>query len=260
VGDLFSARRTIQALAGRQIQMRYSGTLFRGAWEILHPVVTILLYWFVFSIAFKARGPEGIPFIAYFITGMLPWMCFAEGIQSGGQGVVSHGFLIKKMVFKSELLPFVFLVAGGLNHGLLMILASGILIANGVPITWCWLQVAYYFITMCSLMLGLQWLLSSLTVFHRDLGQAVTMGLNVVFWSTPVVWVAKSVLSPEYQWVLFLNPLCYIVEGYRASLLYNEPIWLNWQQALYVWALLVLLAATGFTVFRRLKPHFGDVL
>lgn len=260
IRGLYRERRTIRALASRQILSRYSGTLFRGAWELLHPVVTILLYWFIFSVAFKAKGPEGIPFIVYFITGILPWMFFADGINNGAQGVVSHSFLVKKMVFRSELLPFVYLAAGGLTHGLLMSLASGVLIANGVQVSWHWLQLAYYFLTLCSLMLGLQWLLSALTVFHRDLGQAVTMGLNVWFWSTPVVWVAKGLVPPEYQWFLFINPLYYIIEGYRASLLYHEPLWRNWQQGLYVWGLLIVLAAVGSQVFRRLKPHFGDVL
>jgi lipopolysaccharide transport system permease protein/teichoic acid transport system permease protein len=257
---LYRERRTIHALAERQIVSRYAGTLFRGAWELIHPAVTILVFWFVFSVAFKAKGPNGIPFIMYFVTGILPWMFFAEGINSGTQGVIAHSFLIKKMVFRSELLPFVYLTAGTVNHGLLLILASVVLFANGVHFAWYWFQTIYYFFTLCVLMLGLQWLLSAITVFHRDLGQGVAVGINLWFWATPVVWVADGVVPSEYRWLLFANPVYYVIEGYRGSFLYHEPFWNHWQQGLYVWALALILGVSGAVVFRRLKPHFADVL
>lgn len=239
---------------------RYAGTLLRGAWELIYPAVTILVFWFVFSVAFKAKGPDGIPFIVYFVTGILPWMFFAEGINSGTQGVTSHSFLVKKMKFRSELLPFVYLAVGTLTHGLLLILASAVLLANGIHLTWYWFQVIYYFFTLCAFMLGLQWLLSAITVFRRDLGPGVGMVLNLWFWATPVVWVASGVIPSGYQWLLFANPAYYIIEGYRGSFIYHEPIWQHWQQGLYVWGVVLALGIIGATVFRRLKPHFGDVL
>jgi lipopolysaccharide transport system permease protein/teichoic acid transport system permease protein len=257
---LYRARRTIRALASRQLVSRYAGTLFRGAWELIHPAVTILVFWFVFSIAFKAKGPEGIPYINYFITGILPWMFFAEGVNSGTQGVVTHSFLVKKMVFRSELLPFVYLSAGTFNHCLLLILASVVLFVNGVYFTWYWFQIIYYFFTLCALMVGLQWLLSAITVFQRDLGQGVAVVLNLWFWATPVVWVPDGVVTPEYQLLLLANPVYYVIEGYRGSFLYHEAFWHRWEQGLYVWGVALILALSGAMIFRRLKPHFGDVL
>jgi ABC-type polysaccharide/polyol phosphate export permease len=258
--NLYRGRRTVRALARRQVVSRYAGTLFRGAWEVAHPAMTILVFWFVFSVAFKAKGPDGIPFILYFVAGMLPWMFFAEGLSSGTQGVVAHSFLVKKMVFHSELLPFVYLTAGAVNHGLLLILAGVVLFANGVHFTWYWFQIIYYFLTLCVFMLGLQWLLSAVNVFNRDFGQGVTMVLNLWFWATPVVWVVDGVVPREYQWLVSINPVYYVIEGYRGSLLYHKPLWQHWQQGLYVWALALVLGVAGATVFRRTKPHFADVL
>lgn len=258
--SLYRGRRTIRALARREVVSRYAGTLFRGAWEVVNPAVTVLVFWFVFSVAFKAKGPEGVPFILYFITGYLPWMFFAEGLSRGTQGVVAHSFLVKKMVFQSELLPFVYLTAGAVNHGLLMILALAVLLFNDVSFAWHWFQVIYYFVTLCAILLGLQWLLSAVNVFNRDLGQGVGVALNILFWATPIVWVADGVVPKEYQWLISINPIYYVIEGYRGSFLYHEPLWYHWQQGLYVWGFVLVLAATGVTVFRRLKPHFADVL
>ena len=258
--SLYRGRRIIRALARREVVARYAGTLFRGAWEVVNPVVTVLVFWFVFSFAFKARGPAGIPFILYFVTGFLPWMFFAEGLGRGTQGVVAHSFFIKKMVFQSELLPFVYLSAGAVTHGLLLILALVVLLTNGVSFAWHWFQIIYYFITLCAILLGLQWLLSAVNVFNRDLGQGVSVVLNILFWATPIVWVVDGVVPDEYRWLVSVNPVYYVVEGYRGSLLYHEPIWNHWQQGLYVWGLALVLGVIGAMVFHRLKPHFADVL
>jgi len=258
--QLVEGRRTIRALARREVLSRYSGTLFRGAWELVTPIVTLLVFWFVFSVAFKAKGPAGIPYIVYFVTGYVPWLFFSESISRATQGVVAHSFLVKKMVFPSELLPFVYITSGAINHGLLLLLAIVVLLFNGVTISWHWLQIAYYFLTLCGMLVGLQWLLSAINVFNRDLGQGVGVVLNVWFWITPVVWVVDGVIPSEYQWLVFANPLAYVIEGYRGALLYQQPFWTNWAQGLYVWGLAIGLAIIGATVFRRLKPHFGDVL
>lgn len=257
---LYRGRRTIRALARRDVLSRYSGTVFRGAWEIANPALTLIVFWFVFSVAFKAKGPAGTPFILYFVTGYLPWLFFSESLTRGTQGVVAHSFLVKKMVFASELLPFVYLTASAINHGLLLILAVVILLFNGVAITWHWLQLPYFFLTLCVFLIGLQWLLSALNVFNRDLGQGVGIVLNVWFWITPIVWVADGVVPAEYQWLIHANPVAYVIDGYRGSLLYQQPFWVNWPQGLYVWCLALALALLGANVFRRLKPHFGDVL
>lgn len=257
---LYRGRRTIRALARRDVLSRYSGTLFRGAWELANPVLTLLVFWFVFSVAFKAKGPAGIPFIIYFVTGYVPWLFFSEGLTRGTQGVVAHSFLVKKMVFPSELLPFVYLTGGAVNHALLLLLAFVVLLFNGVTISWHWLQIVYYFCTLCAILVGLQWLLSAINVFNRDLGQGVGIMLNVWFWITPVVWVADGVVPGQYQWLMSANPLGYVIEGYRGALLYQQPFWTHWLQGIYVWGLALAFALIGATVFRRLKPHFGDVL
>jgi lipopolysaccharide transport system permease protein/teichoic acid transport system permease protein len=122
------------------------------------------------------------------------------------------------------------------------------------------LQCIYYFVAACGLVIGIQWLLSALMVFHRDLGQVVGVLLNLAFWATPVVWVAEGVVPAEARWILFANPFTYVIDGYRHSLLDAQPFWRDWEQGLYVWGLAICLFALGGTVFRRLKPHFADVL
>lgn len=257
---IYQSRNILQALARREVLSRYSGTMLRGLWEFANPAITILLYWFIFSVVFNAKGPNGTPFIIYFISGYVPWIFFSETLTRGTQGVVAHTFLIKKMVFDSELLPFVYLVGGAFNHLLLMSLVLVVLYFNGVTISLYFIQIAYFFLILCLLLVSLQWLLSAINVFNRDLGQGLIITLNIWFWITPIVWVADNVIPEKYLWLINLNPLSYVVQGYRNTLLYQQPFWIGWESGLFVWGLLIPITFINAIIFRKLKPHFGDVL
>ena len=84
--------------------------------------------------------------------------------------------------------------------------------------------------------------------------------LNIWFWGTPIVWAAEGVVPAQYQWLIHANPIEYVIEGYRGSLLYQQPLWANAMQGLYVWGVALVMLLCGASVFRRLKPQFGDVL
>lgn len=257
---LFKERNTIIALAKREILSRNSGTIFRSCWEIIPPALTLLVFWFIFSVGFKAKGPKDAPFILYFLTGQLPWLFFSECLTRGTQGIVAHSFLIKKMIFPSDVLPFVYVLSCALSHGLLLIIGLVILMYNGILVSWHWVQIFYYFITLCALLICLQWILSAIYVFNRDISQGLGIVLNLLFWLTPIVWVEDSLIPSEYQWVIQINPLAYIIDGYRGALLYQTSILSNASRGIYVWIIIICLFYVSSNIFRRLKPHFGDVL
>ncbi len=258
---LYQSRNIIRALAKRDVLSRYSGTQLRGVWEILNPAITLFVFWFVFSFALKTKGPSETPFIIYFITGYLPWIFFSETLSRGSQGVVVHSFLISKTVFASEVLPFVYIFTSAVNHMFLLVLSIFILLLNGVEFSWHFIQIIYYFITLCVILVGLQWILSAINVFNRDIGQGVGIALNLLFWVTPIVWVNNNVIPNKYKWIIDFNPIGYVIDGYRGSLLYHKPIWESWwHQGLFVWSFALVLVVIGAIVFQRLKPHFGDVL
>jgi ABC-type polysaccharide/polyol phosphate export permease len=112
-------RKTNRTLARRDVLFRYSRTVFWGAWELANPVITLLVFWIVFSFVFKLKGPLGTPFISYYATGYAPWIFFSECLLRGTQGVLAHNFLVKGH-FSSELLPFVYLNSSIVNHGFLL--------------------------------------------------------------------------------------------------------------------------------------------
>jgi lipopolysaccharide transport system permease protein/teichoic acid transport system permease protein len=93
----------------------------------------------------------------------------------------------------------------------------------------------------------------------RDVGQLVAMALQFLFWGTPIIWSIK-LLPVKYQPIIKLNPVVYIVEGYRDSLINRVWFWEHWQQTIYFWTITGFFFVLGAVVFRRLRPHFADVL
>lgn len=245
-------------MAKHDMAARYVGTVGGPIWAILHPALTVAIYWFVFAVGFKAQGPAGMPFILYFVSGLVPWQFFSEVLLSSTNSVTANAALIKKTVFPSEILPLVHLVSSSLSHLALFMLLLILAWLYGYAPQVTLFQIVYFYFALGCLLLGLSWITGSLQVFHRDLNQAISAVLSLLFWLTPVVW-SVDMIPPQFRAILEFNPIFYVVEGYR-SILTGVPFWLNWRDALYFWFVTSPILLLGAHVFRRLKPEFAEML
>ena len=134
-----------------------------------------------------------------------------------------------------------------------------LLFAYGLPLSVYNLQFIYYLFAMSAFLLGLSWFFSALNVFFRDTSQIITVIVNMWFWFTPIVWVIDMV-PPEYRYIIKLNPMYYIIAGYKASFVYHTPFWESAKLGLYFWVICLSVFLAGGYVFRRLKPEFADLL
>jgi lipopolysaccharide transport system permease protein/teichoic acid transport system permease protein len=252
-------RGAIWALAKHDLFTRYVGTLGGPLWAVFHPLATVAIYWFVFSVGFKATGPAGIPFVIYFITGLLPWLLFNNTVLSSVSVVTRNVHLVKKTVFPTEVLPVVNLVSESLTHVAMVAVVGAVLWHYGYHPTLSLFQVGYFYIALAIFVLGLSWLLSSLHVFHRDIGQGLAVFLSLWFWLTPIVWTG-DMIPENYRWLVQLNPLLYVVDGYRRALLHQSMAWPEISAASYFWLITIVVFFSGAQCFSRLKPHFADVV
>jgi ABC-type polysaccharide/polyol phosphate export permease len=256
---LITYRVAIFGLAGRSFKSRFVGTGGGLIWSIVLPLATVFSYWMVFSLGFKAKGPNGIPFDVYFMTAFLPWSFLTDALNASTNSVVGNRHLVKKMVFPTEALPLVEIISSTFGHLIFLVLTLVLLLLHGFVPGWGMLQLAYAYLCTVALALGLGWLLAALNVFHRDIGQSLSVILSFWFWATPIVW---SVEMLPANWRLFLNfnPAYHIVESYRDALLYDKPVWQDLSQQYIFWITVLMLGLFGGYVFRRLKPEFADVL
>lgn len=258
---LYKHRALIWQLAKHKLREQYAATLLGSFWAILQPIMTLIVFWFVFSYGLKVQSSdtEAIPFFLILFCGLIPWMTFTEGLSGGTQAIVSYQYLVKKIVFPLEILPVVQIVASVVVHLYMTVFLLVILFFYGIWSGVYLIQIFYYAFAMIFFTMGLTWVLSALNVFHRDVGQSLNLVITLWFWVTPIVWPAKS-LNGWMLRVIQANPMYYIIEGYRKTFLYAEPFWENFNLGIYFWIVSIVLFVVGFSFFNRVKSQFCDVL
>lgn len=258
---LIKNRSLIWQLAKHKLHEQYAATWIGSLWAVLEPMLTLLVFWFVFTYGFKSSVTDDsqIPYFLTLFCGLIPWMAVSNALQGGTHSIISHPYLVKKIVFPLEILPIVQIVAAFIVHlymlGFLLLM---FIIYDHWP-SFIYIQVFYYAFAWIVLALGLSFLLSALNVFHRDVGHTLNLLLMLWFWLTPIVWPVKNIpmkLLPFVQ----LNPVYYIVEGYRNTFLLSKPFWQDWQLGIYFWSVCLLLFIFGFIFFNRVKFQFSDVI
>ena len=143
--DLYRNRRLVMKLAKNDFKTRYAGSYFGTIWAFVQPVVTILVYWFVFSVGFRSNTDElGIPFVLYLVAGIVPWFFFSDALSGGTNALIEYNYLVKKVVFNISVLPVVKIISALFVHGFFVILAIILYMSNGRFPDMYYLQIFYY--------------------------------------------------------------------------------------------------------------------
>ncbi|MBP1934762.1 ABC transporter permease [Ammoniphilus resinae] len=257
--DLFKSRRLIYELSKKDLQVRYLGSYLGILWAFIQPIVTILIFWFIFQVGFKFTPVDNFPFILWFVPAFLSWNFFADCLQSATNSVIENSYLVKKVVFRVSILPIIKINSALLVHCFFIVFLLGMFVYYGYDLSLYNLQVFYYLFATVILVLGLSFITSSLVIFLKDVGQFISMILQFGFWITPIFWTLETV-PDKFHSLIRLNPMYYIVEGYRDSFVYNQWFWEKPDLAIYFWTVSVFLFILGLVIFKRLRPHFADVL
>lgn len=259
IADIFTNRKLLWQMTKRDFRQRYLGSYLGILWAFIQPTITVLIFWFVFQVGFKSMPVENFPFILWLVCGMFPWFFISESILSASNSIIESSFLVKKIVFRVELLPIVKIMSALVVHIFFVAVLFLMFAIYGYSVSIYNLQIIYYFFAMICLALGISWLTSSLTVFLRDVGQFAAMILQFGFWATPIFWNLKMI-PEKFQFILKLNPAYYLVEGYRQCFIYKEWFWQHELLTIYFWVFTAIVMFGGAWCFKKLRPHFADVL
>jgi len=219
--NLVEKRSLLFQLVRRDFEQRFVGSAIGWIWGLIHPLVLLMSWTFVFQFCLKAPVPAGAGTANYplfIFAGMLPWLLFSETMNRSASSLLEHANLITKTVFPAEIIPVSVFLSSVVSHLLalaLMIAAAGVYM-NQISIFLLLLPV--YILVIGLLAVGLGWIVASLHVFLRDTAQILSVILTLWFWVTPIFISEESIP----QWARFLvvaNPLCYAVRSYRAVLL-----------------------------------------
>ncbi len=258
VTKMIRQRHLIWNFVIRDLKKRYVGSLMGLFWSVIHPLVLLVSYTFVFSAIFEIRprstGTDS--FAVFLFCAILPWLYFQETVMRSCTSVIDHSNLIRRTLFPSEVLPVSIAFSNLATHvvGIVILLAVLVYLK---ALGWAALMVLIYLFLLVIFSLGLAWLVAALQVFLRDTAQILSVVMTFWFWVTPIFYRLEDVPSPFRPWIQ-LNPLGHVVQGYRLLLLENQLPEIRSTLTLLVFAAAVFLC--GGLFFRYTKREFVDVL
>ncbi|WP_321330278.1 ABC transporter permease [uncultured Ilyobacter sp.] len=238
---------------------RHAGSFFGVIWVFIQPLITMLVFWFVFEKGFRNPPVSRVPFILWLICGLLPWNFFFESWNSSTNALYQYNFLVKKVVFRTGILPIIKILSALYVHLFFIVFIFVMFGIYGYNPDLYTLQVFYYTFCMIFLLFGLSWLSSSISVFFKDLSDIIGIVLQVGFWLTPIFW-SYGMLGEGLLQIIKLNPMFYIIDGYRDSFINKVWFWEKPMQTLYYWTIASVIFYFGGIIFKKLRPHFADVL
>ena len=260
--SLWRNRQLIVQMTKREVVGRYQGSALGLAWSFFNPVLMLAVYTFVFSVVFKARwglgGEESkTQFAVVLFVGMIVHGLFAEVLNRAPGLILANVNYVKKVVFPLEILPVISMGAA-LFHGLISlgVLLIAFAIFNGY-LHWTAVFTPLVLLPLVILTLGLAWMLTSLGVFLRDVGQTIGIVTTVMMFFAPVFYPVTA-LPEEFRPWLMANPLTFIIEQAREVLIWGHlPDWIG--LGIYTLAATVV-AWAGYAWFQKTRKGFADVL
>ena len=263
--ELFQSRRLIWKLAKNDFKKRYAGSYLGVVWAMAQPVVTVIMYWIVFDRVFDTKSQlvaSGIqvPYVLYLTAGLVPWFYFTEALTQGTMALLEYNYLVKKVVFNISILPIIKVIAATFIHVFFVCILLFVAILYGYYPSVYTLQIFYYSFCMFLLVLAMSYFTCALVVFIRDLQQVISIVLQIGMWATPILWDISMLTTDSMKALFKLNPMVYIVNGYRSAI--YEEVWFfeHFYSSTYFWIFTISLFCIGTLMFKKLRVHFADIL
>jgi lipopolysaccharide transport system permease protein len=255
--DLWVYRELVYFMIWRDVKVRYKQTMLGAAWAIIQPVMTMLVFTFLFGKVAKLPS-DGIPYPVFSYAALLPWGLFVNALNQGSRSLVTHNNMVTKIYFPRLILPLASVFAGMVDFIIAFVILIGLMFYYKVTPAWniIWTLPLYLLLALVTA-LGVALWLSAVNVKYRDVNQALPFLTQFWLFATPVAY-SSSVISAKWQIVYSLNPMAGVVNGFRWSLLGsgNGPDTAFWVSV----AISILVLVTGLFYFRSTERTFADTI
>lgn len=255
--DLWVYRELVFFMVWRDIKVKYKQTLLGMAWAVIQPVMTMLVFTFLFDRVAKLPT-DGIPYPIFAFTALLPWGLFVTALNQGSRSLVAHNNMVTKIYFPRLILPMSSVFAGLVDFAIAFVILVGLMIYYRFVPAWNLVWTLPLFLLLAIITaLGVALWLSAINVQYRDVNQALPFLTQFWLFATPVAYSA-SVISDKWQILYSLNPMAGVVNGFRWALLGtgNGPDITLWVSV----AISILIFISGLFYFRSMEKTFADTI
>jgi lipopolysaccharide transport system permease protein len=255
--EIWRYRELLYFLTWRDVKIRYKQTVLGAAWAILQPFLTMVVFSLFFGqLAGLGQKTGGVPYPIYVYAGLLPWTFFANAIGSSGNSLIGSSNLITKIYFPRLVIPLAAVGAGLVDFAVSFLVLLGMMLYYRTPPSWQLALVPLFLVGTVLAATGVGTLLSALTVAYRDFRYVVPFMIQLWMFITPVIY-PPSIVPSKWHWILSLNPMAGIIDGFRAAFLARP---LDWPQLGLSLIVSLLLFLTGAAYFRTVERRFADII
>lgn len=229
-------------------------------WNFADPTIQVLTYWFVFGYIMNRGQIDGIPFIFWLLGGVVVWFFISPCITSGCNAIFSKSNVISKMKFPVSILPTTLVFKELFNHVCIMIVLVSAFMIGGYYPSIHWLGILYYL--LCAIILGIAISLNTsvLNMLARDTSKFIRASMRMLFYLTPILWDIPTGIPTILRYVIKVNPIYYVVQGYRDCFFYQQGLMYYWKEMIAFWVITFALLLTGSSLMYKFKFKFIDLV
>lgn len=252
--NLYNYRELLKTSVKKDIGGKYKHSFLGVLWSFVNPLLQIAVYAIVFPLIMRSNIEH---YTVFMVCGLIPWQYFSTVLNRSSFVMIENGNIIKKVYFPREILPLSLVTSETVNFLITSLIMIAFTIANGLGITKYILLFPVILVIQYILQLGISLILSSVTVYFRDLQHFIGVLLQLFFYATPIVYSVETIPA-NYQWILKLNPMTYIIEGYR-DILYNQCM-PNLKMLGIILLIGIVGTVIGYIIFNKLQKRFAEEL
>ena len=252
--NLYNYRELLKTSVKKEVRSKYKNSFLGVVWSFLNPLLQIMVYAIIFSLILKNKQEH---YAVFLCAGIIPWTFFSVAINKSAFTIIENGNIIKKVYFPREIIPISVVFAETINFLISTIIILGFVIIGGIGITKYLLLYPIIMIAQYLVIISISFVVSSVCVYFRDLQHFIGIILQLLFYATPIVYSQDSIPS-EYQWILKVNPMTYIINAYRDIFYY--------QKSAEVIPIIILIfigivaCFVGYKIFNKLQRGFAEQL
>ena len=252
--NLYNYRELIKTSVKKDIGGKYKHSFLGVIWSFINPLLQILVYAIIFPLIMRNKIEN---YTVFMVCGLIPWTYFSSVLNRASFVMIENGNIIKKVYFPREILPLSLVTSETVNFLISSLIILAFVLIKGMGISIYILAFPVVLIVQYILLLGFSLLLSSVTVYFRDLQHFIGVLLQLFFYATPIVYSVETI--PEnFRWILKLNPMTYIIEGYR-DIFYNQSM-PDMKNLGIIFCIGLVITIIGYIIFNKLQKRFAEEL
>jgi len=250
VRETFRYRELIWALAMKELKIRYKRSVLGFLWALLNPMLLMLVLSIVFSTIMKINIPH---YAIFLLSVLLPWTFFSQSLSYAVESIVGNADLIKKVRVAKLVFPVAAVISNMINLLLSIIPLALIVVLMRHPFHWTWIYLPVPLLALTIFTLGATFFFAAANVYYRDVAHILQIVLQAWFYITPIIY-SLDFFPEKYRWIFKLNPIQFVLNGFRLSVYYGMLPTLQSIAASFICAFAALYI--GFSIFRRHQNDF----